>query len=263
VEERLDRSWSRLYLRIAGELAPDSSLFTERVPANMPRIKGSEDTHATPTTSPVRRLRRPRQSDPPPSPQLMAAVPVFRRAGFFALYEPLSDVELARSLAATWRAWEGDELSSDPGELDWMLVVLDEERTFQGDSEADVLEGNNVYVGLLRDLARRSGGALTVRAIKEEWASHTGSVDISLRANGNAVHLALADCGDWIDPKLLTEVNGLLSPEGPHFFVVDTGGQNVIITRATEEERRTLEEARSLRLSDRPPPWWESVRRDC
>ena len=206
-----------------------------------------------------RRLRRPRRADPPAVPEVVTVARAFRAAGYFARYVEFPDEDLARALVRAWEEYEGEDLIEETDEIDWKLVVLDSDRTVYDDTEADVGAGNNVYVTYLRRLSKCSGGAFKITRVKEDWKSERGSVMVSLRLNDERRHLVLADCNDWIDPDVITGLNELLPRDGPRFFIVDTGGQSAIVTRATEAERQTLEGARSLRLLSEPPEWWLSV----
>ena len=197
--------------------------------------------------------------DPPAVPEVVTAARAFRAAGYFALSGELSDEDFARALVRTWEEYEGEDLTEETDEIDWKLVVLDADRTVYDDTEADVGAGNNVYVSYLRRLSKCSGGAFKITNVKEDWKTQPGSVIVSLRLNDERRHLRLADCNDWIDPDVITGLNELLPSDGPRFFIVDTGGQSAIVTRATEAERQALDASTNARLLSEPPEWWLSV----
>jgi len=74
--------------------------------------------------------------------------------------------------------------------------------------------------------------------------------------SGDARHrLDLTEFRDAVDPEFLPKLNSVL-PAGPRFFNVDTGGQMMLIVRATEAERKYLQDARPVRLHPEAPGWW-------
>ena len=206
-----------------------------------------------------RPMHPPRRSDPPAPPGVVTAAAAFRGAGSFARWSKLSDDDLARALAAAWLRMDWEDLPEDPEELDWSLLIFDADRTVYEDAEADVSMGNKIYVAYLRMLSKRSGGAFRITNVKEDWKSQPGSVVVSFRLGNKRHQLVLAVGDDWINPFVITGLNNLLPNDGSRFFFVDNGGQMALVTRATEEERRALEELRPVRLLSEPPDWWLSV----
>ncbi|MGO9880688.1 MAG: hypothetical protein ACLPSM_15240, partial [Acidimicrobiales bacterium] len=114
-------------------------------------------------------LVRPTPNAPAPPIELIEAVRAYRNAGWYSPLKRYGDERLAATLQATFRAADGDELPLTPPSLDQWLIVMDESRTWSEDVEADVGEGQNVYIDLLRVLAKRSGGSFEVKAAKEDW----------------------------------------------------------------------------------------------
>ncbi len=250
---------NRLARRLGGDVAPGGPGFIEVTPYPPGELAASLAVLAQLERAATTPLRAPRQSAPPARPDIVMAAAVFRRAGFFARLQHLSDEDLGRAVSTTWRKRQWDELAEDPERLDEELLVLDSERTWYDDPEADVSPGNEVYRSFLRELAKCSGGAMKVTNVKEDWESQPGSVVLSFRLNGERHHLVLDDMDDWINPFAVTGLNDLLPPDNPHFYFVDNGGQMAIVTRATEKERQALEAARPIRLLTEPPDWWMAV----
>lgn len=204
------------------------------------------------------RLRAPLRGRPTFSAEAVVAVGAFRRAGWFAGHEELSDEQLTARLEATLMAVDGFELPDEASELDEILLGLDAARTFGDDTEADVAEGNAVYVGLAKGLAALLGEDFRITNVKEDWADNW-SVLVRFRLNGTPTQIRLRQCNDWVDPRFFTELNALLPENGPRFWFVHNGGQNAIVTRATAQERAELESSRRIRLHESPPQWWEDV----
>lgn len=189
-------------------------------------------------------------------PSVVAAVGAYRTAGWFERERDRSDADLAAALLATWRDVEGADLLDDPRSLDPCLLILDSDRTLYDDIEADVAEGAGAYAELLQSLAGRSGGALSVTDVAEDWSSEPGVVLVSFSLNGSRQVVQLDDLGDLLDPAMITWVNAATDPSQPHFYFIDDGGQFFIVTRATGAERQRLQALRPVRLDERPPDWW-------
>lgn len=185
---------------------------------------------------------------------VIEAVGSFRSAGFFARYNARSNEELARMANAGWRERDGEDLPTEALELDLALIVLDEDRTLSDDPEADVTEGAGAYRELLRGLARRSSGALQLGAVEEDWGAGPQEVLVVFEANGRKVHARVNGLTDWLGPHLVVQLNEVLGDRRVWF--VDAGGQDMILTWASNDERARLEAARPVRLSGRPPEWW-------
>ncbi|HLI56994.1 MAG TPA: hypothetical protein VKY26_08150 [Actinomycetota bacterium] len=244
---------------------PSPLTLLYRALLSAPVSRESEPQRARP--QPTGRLSKRRFKLLPPGPPtqaprrpLVKAVAAFRGAGWFASApREWSDEQLAASLDAAWRRTEGEPLDVGGG-LDECLLQLDEERTLTFDTEADVAEGEMVYRSVLAGLASRSGGALQIRQVREDWQLAPNAVVISFRLNSRRVEFTLPDDGDWIDPGIVVELNRQLPAEGPRFYFFDNGGQTAMVVRATELERRSLAAVRRIRLSNSPPRWWLAIR---
>ncbi|HTT92194.1 MAG TPA: hypothetical protein VMF65_21755, partial [Acidimicrobiales bacterium] len=199
---------------------------------------------------------------PPPYSQVIEAVAAFRRAGWFQREKDRSDADLAMALNASCLAfwgWGLDERLARADDLDQRLICLDGERTIFLDSDAGVRPGYMAYRAVLNVLAKLSGGAYVVSRVKEDWDSDPDRVNVSFLLNGTQCSFSLLDMGRFLDPALVPELNRLLPVSGPHYWFVDNGGSTCPITRATDQERRTLEGVRPVVLSPEPPTWWRDA----
>lgn len=198
--------------------------------------------------------------DPAPSPAVLEAVRAFRLAGWFQSERARSDASLAAALAATYRkewGWGLDERFGHESQVDERLVALDGERSITLDSEANPLPGNTVYASVLSVLADISGGAYVIDHLDEDWGTLAPEeIVVSFALNGERHEFSLLDTGVWLNPSVFTELNALLPAFGPRYWFVDTGGQDGVVTRATNTERQALQTLRPISLSPEPPGWW-------
>ncbi len=149
-----------------------------------------------------------------------------------------SDADLAASLALKWWRLHETELSdlTDGTPLDHRLIELDSDRTMVTDIELDNSEGEDVYVRLLRQLGKLSGGSFKPLRVSEDWEVLQSRVVVRFRHDGHQLELVVKICHDYIDPFAITQLNELFDP-GPRFWFIDNGGQEAILTRATRAER--------------------------
>jgi hypothetical protein len=257
VDRALERaSLKGLYDRL---VAPSPSPPARHVTRADDPTSAERSERARPRPDP-HRTRRPRQKgDPSPDPDIVVAVAAFRSAGWFENAGDTSEEALAGTLQSTWRAVHLQELNDLPERLDERLLILDYERTVYRDIESDVGPGEEVYLGLLRELAR-TGGGLSLTTEAETWHSDSGEVGVTFQLNGITREITVVDCLDFIDPALVTEFNKLMPDSGPRFYFVDAGGPTAIVTRASPAERDRLQHVRPVRLGDTPPEWWLAVR---
>src|SRR5437868_2921829 len=111
--------------------------------------------------------------NPPPKPErwLLESVRFFRQLGFFARHSALPDEALARMLDASHREEWGVPLDGAGDLADLQLLKWDEDRVWWEDIEADICDGNQVYIEVLQAWSRISRGAFLPARIQERWES--------------------------------------------------------------------------------------------
>jgi hypothetical protein len=167
-------------------------------------------------------------------------VSALREVGLFADRSE-EDEALATVITAAIAAdWGPDAFQDDPL-LDLVVAEQDRSRVWWQDLEADVSDGNEVYVGVLTDLASISVGAFAPSAIEESWQSDSGPVTISFEQHGQTNTLAPAYIEDWIDPGILAAINELIVDSGRRFELYKAFDQTALAMALTEPERRALE----------------------
>ena len=121
---------------------------------------------------------------------------------------------------------------------------------------------NEVYVDDARPAGRRSpSGAFTPDAIEETWDGDGGPVTVAFAQGGAAQTLHPAYLEDWIDPRILAPINGLIAEPGDGSSSYRAFDQTAFVMALTETERAALEASRVvLRVRPREP---RVARRAC
>ena len=193
---------------------------------------------------------------------LTAALGILRKCGFFEQYSSMTDAQATMALlewlhqrtpqdtfyqthpqysfdkALLHRVAEG----AGP-DLYKEIAGYDFARVWTGDLEADVLEGNEIYVGVVEDYARLSMGHLQPTNIVETWASETGPVTVSFEHQGRLFTTQLDYDDDWIDGEIFSFLDSAMASQGFTSAIhaeVNTG-QDVFFVRADEEEKACME----------------------
>ena len=185
----------------------------------------------------------------------------YRQAGWFKQYKELSDEQLASTLNSLYKAEFARDLTEDNGEpIDLRVIFLDKKKTWFDDIEADVCEGEDVYVEWLNTLADLTENVFLPENITEDWESE--EVIVSFTYKDKKYKIKLLDCMDYLDPMLIKGVNSVLGKQGidSRFWFVDNGGQSALVTWASMQEREALQASRPIRLDAKAPKWWLEVR---
>jgi len=201
------------------------------------------------------------QRNAQPPGLLVECARAFRQAGWFEDHVEMSDAGLAAALGASWYSMTEEELPLEPGDVDWRVLILDGARTWWGDAEADIDEGQGCYAALVGELAVRSGGAFDAVDVVEDWQHEEGYVLVSFTTKAERVRVRLKVIEDWIDPAIVHAVNRIMESSGRRFYFCDSNPQMGIVTRATIRERNALERSRPIRLSEHST-WWEALGHD-
>lgn len=163
-----------------------------------------------------------------------------RAAGLFA-DSSLDDAELGAEIEEELQdEWGGSLTPSDPL-YELFVAELDRSRVWWRDLEADVFDGNDVYVAVLEELATISLGAFAPASVTESWASEVGPVTVSFELDGREHVLEPAYLEDWIDPTILDAINGLIGASGRRFEILQAFDQTAYVLALAAEERAALE----------------------
>ncbi len=145
--------------------------------------------------------------------------------------------EVRAGIADAW----GDTLKPDDPLVDLIVAAEDQQRVWWQDLEADVADGNDVYVETLQGWAAISQDAFQPAGITENWASGEGPVTITFSLGGEPREITPAYLEDWIDPGILMPINELIAPAGRRFELYKSFDQTAYVMALTDLERQGLE----------------------
>jgi hypothetical protein len=179
---------------------------------------------------------------PPASKESIAErVAALRAVGLFADRSDLDHAALAAEVEAGIADVWGDSLEPDDPLLDLIVAEEDHQRVWWQDLEADVADGNDVYVETLQGWAAISQGAFEPAGITENWESGEGPVTIAFSLGGEPQEITPAYLEDWIDPGILTPINELIVAAGRRFELYKSFDQTAFVMALTDLERQGLE----------------------
>ena len=179
---------------------------------------------------------------PPTSDETIAdRVTALRVIGLFADRPDVDDAALAAEVEAGITEIWGDTLEPDDPLIDLVVAEQDEQRVWWRDLEADVTDGNAVYVTTLEELGAISAGGFLPEDITETWASDEGPVTIEFTSNGEPHEISAAYFDDFIDPGILASINELIAPAGREFELYKAFDQSALVMALTDAERTGLE----------------------
>lgn len=179
---------------------------------------------------------------PPGSDDTVAErVAALRAIGLFADRETLSEAELASDVEAGMAVTFGAAEDVPPGILDLAAAEQDRARVWWRDLEADVIEGNDVYVQTLEEWADISVNAFAPTDIVESWDGSEGPVTIAFTDGGTTHELSPVFLEDWIDVGILVRINELIADSGRRFELYKAFDQTALVMALTDAERQALE----------------------
>jgi hypothetical protein len=182
----------------------------------------------------------------------------YREAGWFE-HEAGTDEEVAEAARERWWAeWER-EVDINPPDDGIFISMAGPQRALWFDPERDTCEENKTYTEVLGDLADLSGGTVVISDVVEDWHRESGRVFVSYRLSDANQEMALHEFDDWVDPKIIAQLNAALPPEGRRLYVFDGGGQAFAVTWATFSEAAALSSHGRATLLDRAPEAWPGV----
>jgi hypothetical protein len=192
-----------------------------------------------------------RRLPPPTTEQQLAALDALRGLGFF----PSRGARSAAALLQTIQAEHGEDWVylcanlTSPAALDQLLVWQDRERVWSRDLEG-VYPGEEAYAVTLAELAAISRGGFAPSAVSETWASPEGPVLVRYTARGTRHEFVHQDGrNDFLDLRLVEQINDLLGPGGTQFAVCDDflPDGNFIVALHPEEVKALLQRGWGIR----------------
>ena len=168
-------------------------------------------------------------------------VVALRELGLFADRPDLSNEDISQRVEARLDELYGGELLADDPLLELVVASLDDARVWWGDLEADVADGNDVYVTTLEEWAAISKGAFKPADIREIWDGEEGPVTVTFTLDGDNVELKPEYLEDWIDPRILAPINERIAGSGRRFELFQAFDQSAFVMALSDRERDALE----------------------
>jgi hypothetical protein len=168
-------------------------------------------------------------------------VVALRELGLFADRPDLSNEDISQRVEARLDELYGGELLADDPLLELIVASLDESRVWWGDLEADVGDGNDVYVSTLEQWAAISKGAFEPEDVRETWDAEDGPVTVTFTLDGENVELKPEYLEDWIDPRILAPINDQIADSGRRFELFQAFDQSAFVMALSDRERDALE----------------------
>jgi len=118
------------------------------------------------------------------------------------------------------------------------LLAYAEGDVWVGDPEADVCAENQVYREVLGEWAIISKGAFTPTSIREDWETDTGPVEVSFDLAGRLTKVSPAYENDWIDLKVLRQINALIATSDRQFECAADVNFALVLCLTWEQKQR-------------------------
>ncbi len=182
--------------------------------------------------------------------QVLENIQTLRNAGFFEVYESMSDLEVYDTIYADRKKRYSEifEKQYDPGmDLDAIqLAEYDRTKLLFIDLEADVAMDNNIYVEVIKAFRILSNNKFEPTDIKEQWTSETGPIEVSFKSDGSLIKFEPEYQDDWLHESVFKicqeelerksiRITDCLSDDGYGY------GQAIAIMRLSEKEQKILE----------------------
>jgi len=106
------------------------------------------------------------------------------------------------------------------------------------DPEADVCAENQVYREVIGEWATVSKGSFDPTSIKEDWETDTGPIQVSFDLGGRPARISPAYQNDWIDLKVLQQINALIATSGRQFECAADVNFAVVLCLTSEQKQK-------------------------
>ncbi len=181
-----------------------------------------------------------------------------RSCGFFGSQKDLSNEELSKQLwqkaAAQFEVGQLEEFF-DPKEVELFelsLAQLDEKRVWWKEMECGIVQGNDAYVQILKEFEQLSDGHFCPTNSVEKWETAEGPISLSFECQGKPYNYQPDFKYDWLDSGFIDKLYEIFLKQNFPFQLYayigrsddDWGfyGDDIFIVRATDEEKKRLEE---------------------
>ncbi len=120
------------------------------------------------------------------------------------------------------------------------VLAQDRTRVWWNDLEADVSSGNKVYIRTLEALGHISLGYFEPVAIEETWSTETGPISVRFELSGAQIELNPEYGADYIDIRILDDLNKLLQGTPIRFEMITPFDQTAYVVTLTIDQKQKL-----------------------
>ena len=132
------------------------------------------------------------------------------------------------------------QFKNDTLMLDLLLLKYGDGKVWQQDTEADVLNGNAVYIQTISEWSAITDGEFPPLNIEENWASDIGPIKITFMVNGMFHSIAPDYFEDYLDMGLLKKINQLLVDTETKFEMLKPFDQTAVVLWLNHTTKKSL-----------------------
>jgi len=171
----------------------------------------------------------------------------WRGLGFFEKFKGVSDEGLAQKLTEMIPRESGFPFNPRDEFTEIGVLMLDPDRFWFEDTEADVCMENKVYERIISEWAKISRGAFNPQELHELWHSDKGPIEVhfKLKDQSHTLHPDYND--DWFDLPILIEINKMIKDTGAMFYVY-VPDQCAGVIALTKEEHAVIKKERKIKF---------------
>ena len=134
----------------------------------------------------------------------------------------------------------GNDLDNNVVIDDLHILFYGSKNVWWKDTEADVLNGNNIYVRTLEEWGNISKGTFLPTKITEKWESDEGMITLEFRLNDKTQKFHPKYLDDYIDIELLKLINNLISTSESKFELLKAFDQTAFVIWLNKKEKKDL-----------------------
>ena len=145
-----------------------------------------------------------------------------------------------RTLTKLYKKDWGDELDENDPHIDLIILKYISKLVWWEDTEADVINGNDVYVLALSEWKEITNQQFSPINIIEKWATERGDISVHFEMNGDDYKIHPRYLDDYLDIKVLTEINKLSIFNESQFEVYQPFDQTAFVIFLTKNQKKSL-----------------------
>lgn len=168
------------------------------------------------------------------------SVRFFQELGLLEKKQKYSLKTTVTDISNAYREDWGTEFDNNDPLADLMLLKYSNAKAWWEDTEADVLQGNDVYENTIKEWANISRDVFAPANIVENWQSSNGPITITFTLEGEEISIKPKFLDDYIDVNILRHVNELIKHTDKQFEMYKPFDQTAFVICLTNGEKNTL-----------------------